>query len=354
MPARASVTAVPLMLLGATAKQDRAADELENGSRREACGGQRHGVARASHATCGGVMSDQSIARVSAHVVVLGNEKGGSGKSTTAIHLAVALMQLGQRVATIDLDSRQRSLTRYVDHRRAWARRAGKDLLLPTHHCVAGGNVGTPAENEASELAAVIESVDHSHDFVVIDTPGADSYLSRLAHCMADTLVTPLNDSFVDLDVIGRIDPMTLSVVGESHYAAAVREARRRRRSVDGSYLDWVVVRNRLALMGSRNKRLVGDGLRVLATQCGFRCVDGLAERLAYREFFPCGLTAVDDADASGLSGAVGAAARSEVMRLLEALRLPLDARGRRRAATRAEWFASMGRPLELHDLIER
>ena len=45
----------------------------------------------------------------SAHVVVLGNEKGGSGKSTTAFHIAVALLKAGQRVATIDLDCRQKA-----------------------------------------------------------------------------------------------------------------------------------------------------------------------------------------------------------------------------------------------------
>ena len=50
----------------------------------------------------------------SAHVVVVGNEKGGSGKSTTAIHVAIALLKAGQKVATIDLDSRQKSLTHYV------------------------------------------------------------------------------------------------------------------------------------------------------------------------------------------------------------------------------------------------
>src|ERR1041384_5447446 len=69
----------------------------------------------------------------SAHVVVLGNEKGGSGKSTTALHIAVALMKAGQRVATIDLDCRQQSFTRYIGNRSAWARRTGLDLEIPVH-----------------------------------------------------------------------------------------------------------------------------------------------------------------------------------------------------------------------------
>src|SRR6202048_3704071 len=226
----------------------------------------------------------------SAHVIVLGNEKGGSGKSTTAMHVAVALLNVGQRVATIDLDSRQKSFTHYIENRRGWAKHARIDLKVPGHVVVPRGAALKLDENEAIEFAGFAEAigaVEQSHDFVVVDTPGADSYLTRLAHSMADTLITPLNDSFVDLDVIGSIDPATYAVPGESHYAAMVRDARRQRRLVDGMRMDWVVVRNRLTLLGSRNKRLVGEGLSQLAARLGFRCVDGLAERIVYRELFP-------------------------------------------------------------------
>ena len=196
---------------------------------------------------------------LSAHVIVLGNEKGGSGKSTTAMHVAVALLQAGQRVATIDLDSRQKSFTHYVENRRDWAERAGIKLEMPVHFCVARGFGLRLDEIEAQEFAAFAEAVsavENSHDFVVIDTPGSDSYLMRLAHSMADTLITPLNDSFVDFDVLGSVDPTTFEVVGVSHYAEMVREARRQRRLVDGGLTDWVIVRNRLSTLGSRNKRL--------------------------------------------------------------------------------------------------
>ena len=305
-------------------------------------------------------MSGEETAQrpASAHVVVLGNEKGGSGKSTTAMHVAVALLSLGQRVATIDLDSRQKSFTHYIEHRRAWARRAGIDLKVPVHFCVARGSTLQLDENEAIEFegfAEAVSAVERSHDFVVVDTPGTDSYLTRLAHSMADTLITPLNDSFVDLDVIGTVDPTTFAVTGESHYAAMVRDARRQRRRIDGMDMDWLVVRNRLSLMGSRNKRLVGEGLRELASRLGFRCADGLAERVIYREFFPRGLTALDTLDETTLGARPSLAhvtARTEVMRLIEALRLPLDPRGQRRAAARAEWFAALEKPLEIHDVI--
>jgi chromosome partitioning protein len=294
----------------------------------------------------------------SAHVIVLGNEKGGSGKSTTAMHVAVALLQAGQRVATIDLDSRQKSFTHYVENRRDWARRSGIKLEVPMHFCVSRGFGLRLDEIEAQEFAAFAEAVsqvEQNHDFVVIDTPGSDSYLMRLAHSMADTLITPLNDSFVDFDVLGGIDQNTFEVTGVSHYAEMVREARRQRRLVDGGLTDWIVVRNRLSTLGSRNRRLVGEGVDGLAKQLGFRAIDGFAERVVYREFFPRGLTALDDLneDTLGLRpGTSHVTARDEVNLLIDALRLPIDERGKRRAAARAEWIAVVGKPLENQDLL--
>jgi len=294
----------------------------------------------------------------SAHVIVLGNEKGGSGKSTTAMHVAVALLQAGQRVATIDLDSRQRSFTRYVENRRNWAARAGVKLEHPRHFCIARGFGARLDEIETQEFGAFAEAVgavEQTHDFVVIDTPGTDSYLMRLAHSMADTLITPLNDSFVDFDVLGLVDPTTFEVTGVSHYAEMVREARRQRRLVDGGLTDWVVVRNRLSALGSRNKRLVGEGVDTLSKQLGFRIVDGFAERVVYREYFPRGLTALDEVDDSTFgqrSSLSHGTARDEVKNLIEALKLPIDERGKRRAAARAEWAASAGQPLDTHDLL--
>jgi chromosome partitioning protein len=298
----------------------------------------------------------QTATRESAHVVVLGNEKGGSGKSTTAMHVAVALMNVGQRVATIDLDSRQKSFTHYIEHRRAWAKRARLDLTLPVHFCVARGTTLKLDENEAIEFtgfADAVSSVEKSHDFIVVDTPGTDSYLTRLAHSMADTLVTPINDSFVDFDVLGTVDATSYAVTGESHYAEMVREARRQRRLIDGMHMDWIVVRNRLSMLGSRNKKLVGEGLTELATRLGFRCADGLAERVIYRELFPRGLTALDTLDEATLGARPNLAhvtARQEVMTLIDHLKLPLDERGQRRAAARAEWFSAQEQPLELHE----
>src|SRR5229473_596950 len=294
----------------------------------------------------------------SAHVVVLGNEKGGSGKSTTALHIAVALMKAGQRVATIDLDCRQQSFTRYIDNRSAWARRTGLDLELPVHRCIKFGETMQILDNESSELVQFVDAistVERAFDFIVIDTPGSDTYLMRLAHAMADTLVTPINDSFLDFDVLGTVDPATYSVTGESHYAEMVRDARRKRRQLDGASTDWIVVRNRLSMFESPTRQFVADGLNALSLRLGFRSIDGFAERVVYREFFPRGLTALDDIDEAtlGTRPSLGhVTAREEVTSLLRQLKLPLDERGRRRAANRAEWFNQIDKPLEIHDIL--
>jgi chromosome partitioning protein len=294
----------------------------------------------------------------SAHVIVVGNEKGGSGKSTTAMHIAIALLKAGQRVATIDLDARQSSFTHYINNRRNWAKRARLDLELPLHFCVTRGDSIRIDENEAFEFsgfAEAIAQVEHTQDFVVIDTPGTDGYLTRLAHSMADTLVTPLNDSFVDFDVLASLDPQTYAVTATSHYSEMVREARRQRRIVDGRMIDWVVVRNRLSMLGSRNRRLVAEVVTELGHQLGFRFVDGLAERVVYREFFPRGLCALDDLDEDTLGtrpSLTHVSARQEVEALLAILKLPIDERGRKRAEARMAWAQSAGKPLEMHDIV--
>ncbi len=294
----------------------------------------------------------------SAHVVVLGNEKGGTGKSTLAMHIAVALMNFGQRVATIDLDLRQRSLTQYIENRRAWAKHSGSVLTLPVHYAVPRGSTQKLDDNEAIEFTGFVDAltaVEQTHDFIVVDTAGSDSHLTRLAHSMADTLITPLNDSFVDFAVLGTVDPATYIVTGESHYAKMVREARQQRRLVDGVRMDWVVLRNRLSMLDSRNKRRIVQGVSDLAARLGFRSNDALAERVVYREFFPRGLTALDNLDEKTLGTRPSLAhltARQELMNLMQILKLPLDERGQQRAAAHAEWMAARDTPLEMYDVI--
>jgi chromosome partitioning protein len=291
--------------------------------------------------------------RPSPHVVVVGNEKGGSGKTTIAMHVAVALLKAGQRVATVDLDGRQRTLTHYVESRRGWSRRSQAELELPTHFCIARVEGPMVEENEATECSdfqRAVAAAQDRHDFVVIDTPPHDSYLMRLAHSITDTLVTPLNDSFLDLDVLGTLDPVTLTVTGVSHYGELVRETRRHRRPVDGALIDWVVVRNRVSPQPSSTAPVLCGCLQELALNAGFRVAAGFNERAIYRDLFPRGLTALDDLGET-MPGVEGDAsrlpARCEVQGLIEALKLPINDRDRRRAALRAEWFASRDSPLD-------
>jgi chromosome partitioning protein len=292
------------------------------------------------------------------HVIVVGNEKGGSGKTTIAMHVSVALLKAGQRVATIDLDGRQRTLTRYIESRRGWAKRRELDLALPTHFCIARVEGARVEENEAAEFSdfqCAVAAAQDRHDFIVIDTPPHDSYLMRLAHSVTDTLLTPLNDSFLDLDVLARLDPVTLTVTGLSHYSELVREMRRHRRPIDGAMIDWVVAPNRVSPQGSSDTKALGNCLQDLALAAGFRVVAGFHERPVYRDLFPYGLTALD-AGCETMAG-IGEEtrhlpARSEIKHLLQALKLPINDRGRRRASLRAEWFASHDAPLDTGDIL--
>ena len=291
-------------------------------------------------------------------MIVLANEKGGSGKTTTAMHVVTSLLKAGQRVASIDADSRQKSLTHYVANRRRWAKKTGVPLELPNHHAIERASGPSVDENEAAEFAAfaaAVNGVENTHDFVVVDTPATDSYLMRLAHAMADTLITPLNDSFVDFDVLASIDPESYEVTGTSHYAEVVREARRQRRIVEEGETDWIVMRNRVGQFETRSGRQIADGLADLSRRLNFRVADGFSERVIYRELFPRGLTVLDTIDDAVLGSRASLShlsARQEVGNLVDALKLPIDEKGRRRAAAREEWFRSSSKPLDNAEVI--
>jgi len=263
----------------------------------------------------------------SAHVIVVGNEKGGAGKSTVSIHLAVALLKAGYKVACIDLDSRQQTLTRFFENRRSWSSHASRPIELPRHCAMARGETNDVRANEAHEFALFAEAigaVEHDYEFVVIDTPANDSYLMRLAHSLADTLVSPLNDSFIDVDVFSRVHHDRSRRGAVAQYADLVMEARRKRRIVDNGIIDWVMVRNRMATIASNNARQVALSVSRLASELRFRVADGLHDRVIFRELFPIGLTALDPIEDAGAGvNSSQAAARREIENLVEALDLP-------------------------------
>tara|TARA_A100001391_G_scaffold160623_2_gene119325 strand:- start:1798 stop:2670 length:873 start_codon:yes stop_codon:yes gene_type:complete len=266
--------------------------------------------------------------RSNAHVIVLGNEKGGSGKSTTAIHLAVHLLYEGFRVATIDADSRQHTLTTYVRNRREWANAHGLKVPHSTHFHLPqgrGDSLEKNADTEFEMFRRAVAEVERDVDYLIIDTPGFDTHLTRIAHSLADTLITPLNDSLIDLDVIARIEPDSGALIELSHYTRLVQRSRRERLAIDGRTIDWVMVRNRISMLNSRNTRLVQTGMENVAERVGCRVSDGIAERVIFRSLFPIGMTVFDPLDAEALGGMptmshIGA--RQEYRLLLEALNL--------------------------------
>ncbi|HWK35206.1 division plane positioning ATPase MipZ [Sphingomonas sp.] len=248
------------------------------------------------------------------HVIVFANEKGGTGKSTTAVHVAIGLAARGSRVAALDLDHRQRTMGRYFDNRAATARRTGHELPTPLHETHDGESMDRFQES--------LERLSSDVDFLVIDTPGRDDRFARLAVTNADTLVTPMNDSFVDFDLIGQVDPDTFKVTRPSFYSELIWETRKHRAKADGATIDWVVLRNRLQHIEARNMRRVSEAIDQLSKRVGFRAIPGLSERVIYREMFPQGLTMLDSRE-FGAMGLSHVAARQELREMMTALALP-------------------------------
>jgi chromosome partitioning protein len=260
------------------------------------------------------------------YVIVVGSEKGGTGKSTTAIHIAVALMKLGFRVGTIDLDARQGTFTAFCRNRAAQSMYNGHPLEQSKHRSIARSTATGAAAAEADEAGRLQDAFDDLADchFVVVDTPGSDSYLCRLGHNRADTLVTPLNDSLLDIEVLAHINRERREVEAPSVYSQLVWEQNNQRVVAGRPPIDWVVLRNRLAHLEARNMREIQALLSLLAKRIGFRLAPGISERVVFRELFMKGLTALDLPDGGEGHGQVSshAAARREIQNLLETIGL--------------------------------
>ncbi len=263
------------------------------------------------------------------YIIVLGNEKGGSGKSTSSIHIIVSLLRDGYRVGALDLDARQGTLAGTLAARRHFVESKGIDLPLPEFRSVPRSNLDNRLEAEAEERqrfdTAQAELTAAGAQILVIDCPGADTYLSRYGHAHADTLITPINDSFVDFSMLAKVDPDNHDIVNPSIYSEMVWEARKNRFSADRGKIDWIVMRNRLAASEARNKRDVGETLDTLAKRIGFRTLKGFGERVIFRELYLQGLTLMDVREANiGIAMSLShIAARNEVRALVSAIKLP-------------------------------
>lgn len=264
----------------------------------------------------------------SPYTIVVGNEKGGAGKSTIAMHLGIALMRAGAKVGIMDLDLRQRSLSRFFENRAQWCADNDVDLPIPAQVTLARSghrDMDLAEEEENKRFEEAVNGLAQFCDHIIIDVPGSDTHYSRMAHAMADTLITPINDSFVDFDLLARIDPNTLEVGRPSFYSEMVWEARKKKALRSKKPMDWLVMRNRMSMINARNKQRVAEGLSELSRRIGFRIAPGFAERVIYRELFPSGLTLLDLTEkGSQVHFSLShVAARQELRDLLIVLKLP-------------------------------
>ena len=263
------------------------------------------------------------------YFIVLGNEKGGSGKSTTSVHIIVSLLRDGYRVGAMDLDARQGTLAGTLAARQAFVETKGIELPLPDFRPVYRSEADTRQEIEEEERTrfdvAVEELVEGGAQVIVVDCPGTDNFLSRYGHSFADTLITPINDSFVDFSMLAKVEPDNHDIIKPSIYSEMVWEARKTRFNRDRGKIDWIVMRNRLAAVEARNKRDVGETLETLAKRIGFRTLKGFGERVIFRELYLLGLTLMDVKEANvGIAmGLSHIAARNEVRALISAIKLP-------------------------------
>ena len=262
-----------------------------------------------------------------AHIIVVGNEKGGAGKSTVSMHVATALSRMGHRVGVLDLDLRQKTLARYITNRMTYLKAEGLDLPSPLYHDLPDIDQASlkPGENAYDHrLSMAMAALEPSSDFILIDCPGSHTRLSQVAHSLADTLITPLNDSFIDFDLLAHVDTSGEEITGPSVYSEMVWNARQLRAQAGLPPIDWVVVRNRLGAQAMVNKEKMQRAIDKLARRIGFRTAPGFSERVIFRELFPRGLTLLDlrDIGVKGLNIS-NVAARQELRDLVKALNLP-------------------------------
>ena len=261
------------------------------------------------------------------YIIVLGNEKGGSGKTTTAMHLTFSLIYRNFRVAVLDLDLRQLSLNRYLENRSTYYSKTPhfQNLQMP---CIFRLPLDVVYTNNDEKIEQYLTKLFDKcgFDFVVIDTPGSSTLLSQITHSFADLIVTPINDSFIDLDLIATVVGDDLKQMRPSLYSTMIWEQKIRRFKRDKKRIDWVIIRNRLSNLDSNNRRSVDRALQYLSKTLAFRIGSGFSERIIYRELFPFGLTLLDVIDNQSIVKITAShiAARQELRSFMSDLRISI------------------------------
>lgn len=261
------------------------------------------------------------------YIIVLGNEKGGTGKSTLSMHLAVNLLRMGCKVGTIDIDARQGTLSRYIENRKNYIEKMEFNLPQTQHIRLYRSEAENVKDAQNEDIQAFEKALSElsKNDFLVIDTPGSDTFLSRLAHSHADTVITPLNDSFIDLDMLVRLDFIKNDILKPSIYAEMIWEQKKEKAIRNKGSIDWIVVRNRLSNIQAKNKLEMERILNLLCKRIGFRQAAGFGERVIFRELFLKGLTLLDLEDTGQKLSLSHVTARQELRNLIEMINLPID-----------------------------
>ncbi|GHT88409.1 ATPase [Alphaproteobacteria bacterium] len=256
-------------------------------------------------------------------IIVFGNQKGGTGKSTLAMHLVVSLLFKNYRVATVDVDARQGTFSRYIENREG-SKKNAPEILMPDHTALFESGLDSASASEKENFERISELLGSltDYDFVVIDTPGNDNSLSRIAHSFSDVIITPMNESFIDLDLLVRIRELDANDLKPSIYAEMVWNQKKERAIRDKMSIDWIVLINRMSSMMSKNRQALEKVLGALSKRIGFRSATGFKERVIFRELFLSGLTLLDKNIAGAQTSLSHIAARHELNDLLKSLNI--------------------------------
>lgn len=230
-------------------------------------------------------------------IILVGNEKGGAGKTTIAIHLTISLLYLGFKVANIDLDIRQSSLTKYLQNREAFTKNS--KTKIPSPKLCKLEESKRVIQNEAdidhqNNLQHIIAQEKNKHDFIVIDTPGVNNPLSTLAHSFADIVITPINPSFLDVSALAEVSSDDLGIIKPGIYSQMVWEQKINKAKRDGKPINWIIVQNRVHSLDSNNQRNIEKVIRALSARMGCKIAPGFGERVIFKELFLKGLTLLD------------------------------------------------------------